>query len=115
MALISAVYRAYPSVCVALPGSVPSCKVPQPKDCGAFPVKMQRILPNYKLRRVSPNCGAFGKSAAIPYSTLAAQIQRQNIKVWHISYQNVVHKSIKNCILFDMYCIYRRPLFKCVV
>ena len=46
------------------------------------------------------------KSAAIPYSALAAQIQRQTIKVWHISYQNAVHQFDKLVSFFLTHTVY---------
>ena len=52
----------------AIPENMLSCKVPQSLDCNTF----------------RQNVARFTKSATIPYFALAAQIQAQTIKVWHI-------------------------------
>ena len=102
------VRRAYPSMCAvlippcaphfdAIPESVLSCKVPQSKDCDAFPMKMWH----------GPRIAArLAKSDAIPYSVIAAQIQRQTIKVRHLSYQNTAHKLYKLVKFFLTHTIY---------
>ena len=55
-----------------------------------------------KMRHVGKNRGAFGKKR---HNTLPAQIQRQTIKVWHVSYQKVGHKCLISAALFLHMCI----------
>ena len=85
------VRHAYPSVCAApnaIPEGVPSCKAPWRFSC--------------ENTYISPNRGAFGKKLC---NTPPAQIQRQTIKVWHVSYQNV-SQSILICVaLFLTYTL----------
>ena len=83
--LISTVYRAprlFLCVCRtldAIPESAPSCKTPQSKDCGAFPVKMLHVSPN--VARLAKIAARLAKSAAIHIPALPAQNQRQTIEV----------------------------------
>ena len=64
------------------------------KDCGAFPVK---------LRRVRKNRGTFGKKR---HNILPAQIQRQTIKVWQVSYQKVAQKFFISVAFFLTYTVH---------
>ena len=55
-----------------------------------------------KMRHVGKNRGAFGKKRR---DTLPSQIQRQTIKVWHVSYQKARHKFLISAVLFLHMCI----------
>ena len=48
------------------------------------------------------------KSAAISYSALAAQIQRQTINVQQVSYQNAAHKFNKLVVFFLTHIVGQR-------
>ena len=75
----------------AIPESALSCKATQSLDCGTFPMKTLCI---------SPIRGMFGKKHR---NTLPAQIQRQTIKVWHVSYQNAAQSILISVALFLTY------------
>ena len=56
-----------------------------------------------ELRHIGQNRGTFGKKCR---NTLPAQIQKQTIKVWHVSYQKVAHKFFISVVFFLTYTIY---------
>ena len=56
---------------------------------GLWRFSRENVVRFTELRRVGKNRGSFGIKRR---DTLPAQIQRQTIKVWHVSYQKVVHQ-----------------------
>ena len=56
-----------------------------------------------ELRHVGKNRGAFGKKHC---NTLPAQIQKQTIKVCHVSYQKATHKCLISVVFFLTYTVY---------
>ena len=94
-ALISVTYRA-PHF-DAIPESAPSCKAPQSLDCGTFPVKMQRVL---------PNCGAFGKKCCNTAFHTCRTNPEANHKVWCVSYQSTLNQFYKLVAFFLTHTVY---------
>ena len=56
-----------------------------------------------ELRHVGKNRSAFDKKR---HNTLPTQIQRETIKVQHISYQKEVHKFVISVVFFFTYTVY---------
>ena len=98
--------HAYPSVCTAIPESAPSCKqlhsriAPLFQELWSFP--HENVVRFAELRCIEKNRGAFGKKCR---GTLPAQIQRQSIKMWRISYQKAPHKIFISVAFFLTYSV----------
>ena len=81
------------------------------KDCSTFPRKCGALEKSRHVKYIfwAPNSRnllfSLSKDAKKSRNMLPAQIQRQTIKVWHVSYQKVAHKCLISVVFFLMHTI----------
>ena len=75
-------------MCAAIPGSASSCKAPQ-----SLFAELRHVVAKVAARLAKRR------------DTLPAQIQRQTIKVWHVSDQKAVYKFLISVVFFLTYTV----------